>query len=700
MKFVFIATLSFLFLPALALGQEKADDPDKVSNDRPDRPLQMPPASSEVKEAFDDFERFRRRGAWERALKSLYSIPKDQEGRFVDGKDGYIIPVTRKRRAVLGELPPDGLATYRLFYDDEAKKLLDEADGPTELATLERVFSAYFLTTQGDNAADRLGDLYYEQGRFDRAADCWLAVLRDHPDTDLPLAQVAVKAALALNRAERRSEIPSLRNDLADRYANEKVTIGGVTAPVSEHIDRYLADPQAAKPSGNAEKSSASPLAEPDLSHAESAVWQVRFNESVIAGMSPAERIQWDSNPLSAAIPAVATVDNRLYANYLGYIFALNLDNGKLLWRSGSFHNLDIPAAQNQSRMIDPTRYAVLANTTHVWSLSKDLKDPNFQASFQLACRRADGGDLVWQSSGLPDYAQVDLVGTPILSEGTIYAVGKTPMMMQNNQSVQYILAIRGYDGKVLWKVELGNFRQSQRYFYYGMSDDSPLPRLFKHAGAIFADTHAGILARLDAESGEIDWGYGYKTEPEDSNRFFFYYSQPKESSASSVPLKAGDALIVKGAKSDRIGALDADRMALIWDRPIAKSARVVGANGQTIFLGGPELSALDIKTRKLLWATRLPGGSAAGKVLVGPSGIWQNTPRGIFEVDPKTGRVRRIFRGDDTGSEGGDLTLSNPYILAITNRTISAYPVSSAAVNTGKRAENATNSKTRATNE
>ena len=166
------------------------------------------------------------------------------------------------------------------------------------------------------------------------------------------------------------------------------------------------------------------------------------------------------------------------------------------------------------------------------------------------------------------------------------------------------------------------------------------------------------------------------------------------------MPLKAGDALIVKGAKSDRIGALDADRMALIWDRPIAKSARVVGANGQTIFLGGPELSALDIKTRKLLWATRLPGGSAAGKVLVGPSGIWQNTPRGIFEVDPKTGRVRRIFRGDDTGSEGGDLTLSNPYILAITNRTISAYPVSSAAVNTGKRAENATNSKTRATNE
>ena len=169
MKFVLFAALAFLFLPRIALGQAKEEDPDKVSNDRPDRPLQMPAASSEVKEAFDDYERFRRRGAWEAPLKSLYSIPKEQEGRFVDGKNGYIIPVARKRRDVLAELPPEGLATYRLFYDDEAKKLLEQAEGPTELATLERVFSAYFLTTLGDNAADRLGDLYFEQGRFDRA---------------------------------------------------------------------------------------------------------------------------------------------------------------------------------------------------------------------------------------------------------------------------------------------------------------------------------------------------------------------------------------------------------------------------------------------------------------------------------------------------------------------------------------------------
>ena len=100
-----------------------------MSNDRPDRPLQMPPASSETKEAFDDFERFARRGAWERATKALYAIPEAQAARFVDGQNGFIISVAHKRRTVLAGLSPEGQAAYRLFYDSDAKKLLDQAEG-------------------------------------------------------------------------------------------------------------------------------------------------------------------------------------------------------------------------------------------------------------------------------------------------------------------------------------------------------------------------------------------------------------------------------------------------------------------------------------------------------------------------------------------------------------------------------------------
>jgi hypothetical protein len=146
-----IAIFLLLFVPVLAYGQDKENEKeeDKVSNDNPARPLQMPPASTDVRDAFDDFDRFRRRGAWERALKALYTIPDDQIARFVDGENHFIIPVARKRRQVLSGLPSDGQSAYRLFFDADAQKLFDEAEGVSELKNLERIYSAYFITSVG-----------------------------------------------------------------------------------------------------------------------------------------------------------------------------------------------------------------------------------------------------------------------------------------------------------------------------------------------------------------------------------------------------------------------------------------------------------------------------------------------------------------------------------------------------------------------
>ena len=298
--------VTLLLLPALAFGQAKdeKDKEDKVSNDDPARPLQMPPASTEVKEAIDDFDRFQRRGAWERALKALYTIPDDQALRFIDGENGFIIPIERKRRMILSALPPNGQAACRLFYDAEAKKLLDEAEGASELKNLERIFSAYFITSVGDNAADRLGDLYFELGRFDRAADCWLAILRERPDTDLSPALISVKAAVALFRAGRQSEFEQVRAEMANRYAEEKLTIGGRTAAAGELLERLIGDVRSRRRrdeiglARRANRGRSSPATV-------DAAWQMRFAESVEAGMTPQELTQWESNPLSVAVPAV-----------------------------------------------------------------------------------------------------------------------------------------------------------------------------------------------------------------------------------------------------------------------------------------------------------------------------------------------------------------------------------------------------------
>ena len=222
-----------------------------MSNDRPDRPLQMPPASSETKEAFDDFERFARRGAWERATKALYAIPEAQAARFVDGQNGFIVSVAHKRRdgarRALARGPGGLSALLRLRREEAAGP--GRGSGGAGHAR-DGSISSYFLTSVGDNAADRLGDLYFEQGQFDRAADCWLAILRERPDSELSPALMTVKAALALSRAGRRSELDALRSEAADRYADEVVTIGGRKAKAAEHLKRILGELAPSKSDG------------------------------------------------------------------------------------------------------------------------------------------------------------------------------------------------------------------------------------------------------------------------------------------------------------------------------------------------------------------------------------------------------------------------------------------------------------------
>lgn len=668
-----IAIALALLGPALARGQEVGEVEAKVSNDDPGRPLQMPPASTEVKEALEDFERFQRRGAWERALKALYTIPEDQAPRFVDGEDGFIISVARKRRDVLAELPPEGRAAYRLFYDAEARKLFDEAEGAAEQAKLERVFSAYFTTSVGDDAADRLGDLYFERGRFDRAADCWLAALRDHPDTNLSPAALATKAALALHRASRVSEFDQLREDLEGRYRNETVTLGGRTAPPAELLQSLLG---AESSDPNSRRQAANDDAPLKLDSSTEPDWVVPIAETVEAGMTTAELDQWRAGPLSDIVPSATVDESRLYLNYLGHILAVDLKTGKLLWRSASFHNLETQVNQPAARFSDPAQFAILARGEFLWCVTRDPKDANYNASFQLVCRRADGGEVVWTSTDLPELAPFGPSGTPLLGDDLLFVAAES----QQNQPLpgQWILAIRPHDGKLMWKTEVGSFRQNrQQYYYYGARQTTPRPRLLLDAGTLYVDTQIGVLARLDADSGTLEWGFGYQTEPTQGNRYVVYnrVSEPATEGGGPIPL-GDDALLVKGAQSSRLYAVDPNRMKLQWERAIGKSARPLGALDGAIILGGDELGSLDVQTRNLSWAARLPGGSGSGAVLVRPDGVRQLTPRGVFDVDPTTGDIRTIFRGADLGAAaGGDLILTADQLLTVSNRAITAYP-------------------------
>src|SRR5262249_31940046 len=158
------------------------------------------------------------------------------------------------------------------------------------------------------------------------------------PDSELSPALMTIKAALALARAGRRSELDALRSEAADRYADEVITIGGRKAKAAEHFKHILSELAPAK--GTESPSSWGDGPAPDLAETVAAPWQVRFGAWVTAGMTPVELAQWEMTSFSGAVPAVAVEGQTLFANYLGHVFAVDLASGKMLWRSASFHNL------------------------------------------------------------------------------------------------------------------------------------------------------------------------------------------------------------------------------------------------------------------------------------------------------------------------------------------------------------------------
>ena len=583
--------------------------------------------------------------------EAIYTIPEPQALRFVDGDNGFIIPVARKRRSLLTGLPTDGQAAYRLFYDAEARKLLEEAEGPAELKNLERIYSAYFITSVGDNAADRLGDLYFELGRFDRAADCWLAVLREHPDTDLSPGSLSVKAALALcSRGNCRAEFEQIKAEAADRYNDEKITLGGQTASPRELLTRLLSDEKWGNGPVQPGPASSSAESGPRLAATVEPAWQLRFAESVEAGMTPLELTQWESNSLSAVVPAATVEGSTLFVNFMGHVFAVDLPSGKMLWRSASYHNLELAGQQNSARGVDGNRFAIVAAGEYVWALARDMKDQNFFAPFQLICRRADKGEIVWKSADLPDYAAFDLVGFPLLADGKLFIPAKSqanPQQQQQGQPQQFILAIQPHDGKLLWKTEIGTFRQGQQFFYY-------------HAGQ-----HVVAQHRLVHRGGHLS-GYERRRPRAGSTRNPGHLTgvtatrRPRSSPDIASSTIGTRNLRPSRCQAARVGGGfprqgSAVRAALCRraqpdESPLgaAGSRRRHACSASTtaaVYLGGDELCApADLTDPETLVGDTLAQWQHGAARPCKPRRAVATDAARIFELDPRSGDVRRIF--------------------------------------------------------
>ena len=243
---------------------------------------------------------------------------------------------------------------------------------------------------------------------------------------------------------------------------------------------------------------------------------------------------------------------------------------------------------QPMARMLDPSRFAIVASGEHVWSLARDIKDQNFLAPFQLTCRRADNGEVVWKSADLPDYAA--------LRPGRAAAPGRRQALHRGQDpgepaaATGPAAAVRAGDPAARRQ---GALEDRGRHVppgpaactstYNMPSTIAPAAAGLPRRGRSTSTPTSACWRGSTPTPGRLDWGYGYKTDPFQSGYRFFYYYQPQEpQAAGSPPLASGEAFLVKGMQSDRLYAVDPNRMKVLWERPITKAVAPARASTTT----------------------------------------------------------------------------------------------------------------------
>ena len=648
-------------------------------------------------DALEDFARYRDKKAWELAFRSLETLAEAKREGMVAAGDGFFVPSRQRVMQGLTSLPPDGREAFRLFYDARAKQLLARVEnaakgqaaaggGPgsapgaaaaavDEVATLREIYDKYFITSVGDRAADRLADALFESGDFAAAAAAWGAVLKDFPDTALPKLRLHVKRGAALARAGQWEQFDESLRVVRTEFAGERVTIGGKEVVATEFLESLRTATPTTNPAAGTE-GAPGPVA---LPRDDTPAWQIKLMDGPLQAKLEAALNDngWGRfmNGLGTFVPPADTDGGRVYANWLGIVFAADVKTGKLLWRNRDFGQLGDKFQYFVNQMIDLDCYTLALAGERLLVTGVNLgRLQNYQEPVVLVSMNAADGKVNWSSNngGLSGFS---FVGKPVVAGDVIYAAAR-----KRQGTALTLLAIGPAKGDLLWQLELGTAQAGQDY---QGEPAVPNPVLVPHGtGAVYVLTNNGALLAVDTGARRVAWAFTYAPPPASGRQMFWGGDDQEEPTPhmAAAAFARGSTLYLKEQAGDAVYAVDLTGPSKLWRRPVdrANSVRPDGDGGRLLSIG-QDLGAIDAASRAMTWSASLP--ALAGRItpLVGDGRLLAFAPRGIYEIDLADGDTVRILRGADRESTGGDVHRAPGRLICVSNLAITAYPAADA---------------------
>lgn len=232
--------------------------------------------------------------------------------------------------------------------------------------------------------------------------------------------------------------------------------------------------------------------------------------------------------------------------------------------------------------------------------------DERRQTLSSLKAFDLETGEPRWSVSGASAWEGVHPAGTPAIADGRVYSLVVEPGLLPSVS----LVCLDEQTGELLWRRELVRhdypvYRLPPRGSQQERLDLGQFGGgVTIHRGAVYCNTSVGVVARVDARDGLIEWVHSYEQAGATN------ISTQLLARQGGPPVVDGHGVWVAPRDTTGVLALDATSGAVVWRHHYLPGERLIGLTEdeqRLIVADATHLVAVDPRDGAVRWHTRWP---------------------------------------------------------------------------------------------
>lgn len=597
-------------------------------------------------------------GQWVKAIQAMEAVDRDDE-QYVLDRHGVIRRASALKSTLISALPEEGRRIFRQLNNAAAQSHLAQSRATVSLddraLAYAELIDRYPLCDPAGKAAIELGDLDFEQGRFEQAAAAYQFAI-GHPANVGAEPELVARRLIALHRAGRVQATNELAQEARTRFSNTRVSLGGERVTIPELIERLPGKANQTQPAGaqtftlstSRTYAYAHSLYDPNL-------------QRIVKLMASKHKLEHVIDTMLA--PQHVVDQGRLFTVSIGGVTRVDPSTGRTLWSFGGALEFARTRTNQMHQLRQGYHQALAVDGNTVLAVLPD--DANLGRS-RLVALDTERGKLLWDSKkSAGPYATLAVFGQPLLDGDRVYACFR-----RDRDAKLLVVVLDRRTGKPIDSIELGTVINDAR-----MNVPTELsPRLYLTEHHLIVLTNHGALAVFKRADHSLAWAYSHKIRRSglSLSRQMGYVPPDSVAWHTGAVMVQNGLVISKDTRSNRIVAFREHDGGLVWSANTHPDATLVHVDHRHAYVLGEKLVALDLRTGEPVWWTGHAGKHAGKPAFTGDTCIVAGSER-LCQFDLATGRLIAM---NEKIQGHADTSVLDGKLIHLTDNSLRAFPL------------------------